>query len=113
MLHNNIKIYNNEDDKVKIVVHGQGSENPEDDQVRIIINATEAQQLINWGFKPCTVLDIELWNYPYSFTMLEDGFLGISFAKDLMMLDKEEVELLKVSLYTLLTSGTFATDCND
>lgn len=113
MIHTNVKIFNNEDDKVKIVVFGEDSEHHGDDRVRIIINATEAQQLINWGFKPCTVLDIELWNYSYSFTMLDDGYLVISYAKELVTLATEEVELLKVSLYTLLTSGTFATDCND
>ncbi len=111
MIHSNIKIYNDDDNQVKIVVHGAETDQYEADQVRIIIRTHEARALVSWGFKPCTVLDVKLWGYPYSFTMLEDGFLVIAYEGELVTLDESEVALLKVSLYTLLTSGKFATDC--
>lgn len=107
MLHTNIQVKNNEEDWVGMVSRHEESE------VRVIFRPQDARVLIDWGFKPCTVLDVEIYNIPYSFTMLEGGFLGVNFEQELMILDTEEVELLKVSLYTLLTSGTFATDCND
>lgn len=111
MLLLNVAIHNNGDDTVKIVAYGRDSDDYEQDLARIIINKAEAAELIAWGFPPCSVYDIKLWGFPYSFTTLADGFLVISMGLDLITLDAEETQTLKVSLYSILTSGTFATDC--
>lgn len=111
MICTNVAIHNNEDDMVKVVAYGEDSDDYEQDLARIIIHKAEAAELIAWGFPPCSVYDITLWGCPYSFTMLADGFLVISKGQDLITLDAEETQTLKVSLYSILTSGTFATDC--
>jgi len=78
----------------------------------IVFDQGEARGLTAWGFPPCSSYDVEKDGAICNLTTLEDDFLGISFEGEVVFLEAEELKDLKVALYTLLTSGTFAIDCN-
>lgn len=78
----------------------------------IVFDQGDARGLTAWGFPPCASYDVEKDGSVCNFTTLEDDFLGITFEGETLFLEAQELKDLRVALYTLLTSGTFATDCN-